>query len=141
MAGRWTLEDIFGHPLSAVGGGFEGLVIGGAAGLGYALSTPRPGGGGMATPRGAGRLRAALVTGVCCAAAGIALTWSGGSLGGDSLVSMTRSFQGSQVDLAPLARLLGETEAGPITRTILSAYEGMLFGAGLVFGLTRRPRV
>jgi len=141
IVGRWTLEDIFGHPLSAVGGGFEGLVIGGAAGLGYALSTPRPGGGGMATPRGAGRLRAALVTGACCAAAGIALTLSGGSLGGDSLVSLARSFHGSQVDLAPLARLLGETEAGPVTRTILSAYEGMLFGAGLVFGLTRRPRV
>ncbi len=141
LVGRWTLEDIFGHPLSAVGGGFEGLIIGAAAGLGYALSTPRPGGGGMATPRGAARGWAALTTGICCALAGILLTWSGGALGGDSLASMARTFQGSQVDLAPLGRLFGETAAGPLTRTILGAYEGMLFGAGLVLGLTRRPRV
>ncbi|MBI3447950.1 MAG: transcriptional regulator [Acidobacteria bacterium] len=141
LIGRATLEGLFGHDLAATGGGFEGLVIGGAAGLGYAISTPRPGGGGMATPRGAGRLRAAAITGACCALGGVALTLAGGHLSGTSLDFMARSFDGSQVGIAPLAHLLGERDVGPWTRTVLAVYEGFLFGAGLVLGLTRRPRL
>ncbi len=137
--GRWTLEGVFGHDLSAVGGGFEGLVIGAAAGLGYALSTPRRGGG-MAAPSGSARLRVVLATAVSCCLACIGLSLSGGRLGGVSLDLMARSFQGSQVGLAPLAHLLGEPELGNRTRTVFAAYEGLLFGAGLVVGLTRRPR-
>jgi hypothetical protein len=53
---------------------------------------------------------------------------------------MAKSFQGSQVGLAPLARLLGEADPGPATRAAVGAYEGFLFGAGLALGLTRRPR-
>ena len=139
LLGRWTLEGVFGHELTAVGGGFEGIVLGAAAGLGYALSTPRPEGG-MATPRGAARLRAGLATGLCCALGAIGLTALGGHLGGVSLDYMARQFQGSQVGLAPLARLFGESDLGPVTRTVLSAYEGMFFGCGLALGLTRRPR-
>ena len=138
LCGRWTLEGLFGHPLSAVGGGVEGLAIGGSAGLGYALSTPRPSGG-MATPRGRARLQAALVTGLCCALGAVLLTAAGGHLGGVSLDHLARSFQGSQAGLLPLARLLGENELGPVTRTVLSVCEGLLFGFGLVLGLTRRP--
>jgi hypothetical protein len=138
LLGRWTLEGLFGHELSAIGGGFEGLAIGAAAGMGYALSTPRAGGG-MAAPRGAARLRVAVLTGICCALACIAVTWAGGNLGGVSLDFLARSFQGSQVGLAPLAHLLGETQPGWTTRTTLAAYEGLLFGFGLALGLTRRP--
>jgi len=138
LLGRWTLEDLFGTPLAAVGGGIEGLVIGAAAGAGYALATPRREGG-MASPRGARRLGAALVTGSCCALAGIFLAWAGAHPGAVSLDFIARSFQGSLITLTPLARLLGENEVGPVTRTTLSAYEGMLFGAGLTLGLTRRP--
>ena len=141
LLGRAALEGVFGHDLAATGGGFEGLVIGGAAGLGYALSTPRPGGGGMATPRGAGRLRAAAVTGLCCAIAAVAVSLAGGHLSGTSLDFMARSFDGSQVGIAPLAHLLGERDVGPRTRTLLAVYEGFLFGAGLILGLTRRPKL
>src|SRR5206468_2623477 len=130
-AGRWTLEDVFGHDLSAVGGGFEGLLLGAMAGLGYALSTPRPGGGGMATPRGWARASAAVVTGLCCALGGIALSLSGHNLGGGSIDIIARTFEGSQVGLAPLARLLGEADFGAVTRASLSAYEGFFFGSGL----------
>jgi hypothetical protein len=138
LIGRLTLEGLFGKDLSPIAGGFEGLVIGGAAGLGYALSTPRAGGG-MATPRGKARLLAALVTGIFCAAAGGLLAWTGSHLGAMSLDFMSQTFPGSQVGLAPLAHLLGEAEPGPVTRTAISAYEGLLFGFGLVLGLTRRP--
>jgi len=137
--GRWALEGLFGHEMSFVGGGYEGLVIGAGAGLGYALATHPPRGG-MATPRGGGRARAALVAGLVNTAAFVTLAHAGGHLGGASLDFMARSFQGSEVGLAPLARLLGEPELGPRTRTALAAYEGLLFGLGLTLGLTRRPR-
>ena len=39
LIGRWTLEGVFGRDLASVGGGLEGLALGAAAGLGYALST------------------------------------------------------------------------------------------------------
>ncbi len=139
VIGRWTLAALFGHDLWMVGGGLEGLGLGAAAGLGYTLATPRPEGG-MAAPRGGERVMAALVAGLCCALAGMALTWAGRSLAGASLNAMARAFQGSQVGLTPLARLLGEREMGPVTRTVMAAYEGLLFGFGLILGLTRRLR-
>lgn len=139
VLGRWTLAGLFGQDLWMVGGGLEGLGLGAAAGLGYALATPRPEGG-MAAPRGGERVMAALVAGLCCALAAIALTWAGRSLAGASLNTMARAFQGSEVGLAPVARLVGEREMGPLTRTVLAAYEGLLFGIGLILGLTRRLR-
>jgi len=138
LVGRWVLEGLFGRELSAVGGGLEGLALGAAAGLGYALATPRHEGG-MATPRGADRVRAAAVTGLSCAAAALVITALGGHLAGTSLNFVARSFQGSQVGLAPLARMLGEPELGPLSRAVIGAYEGAFFGFGLALGLTRRP--
>lgn len=138
--GAWTIEGVFGRDLSPVGGGFEGIVLGGAAGLGYALATRGHAGGGMAAPRGADRLRTAAVTGLACAAGGVLLTWMGSNLGGVSLDLMARTFQGSHVGLAPLARIFGEPDLGPVTRTVLGAYEGFFFGFGLSYGLTHRPR-
>jgi DNA-binding winged helix-turn-helix (wHTH) protein len=139
MVGRWTLEGLFGHVLPDVGGAFEGVGLGAAAGLGYALATPRPEGG-MAAPRGGERLRVALITGLACAVAAVLLTALGADLAGVSLNAVARAFQGSQVQLAPLARLLGEPELGDLTRGVLAAWEGLFFGAGLAWGLTRRPR-
>ena len=135
---RWTLQGLFGHDLSALGGGFEGLAIGAAAGLGYAASTPRAGGG-MASPRGGSRFVTAAVTGGCCAAAAVALTLAGGHLGGVSLDAIARTFSGSGAGLTPLGTLFGEGGLGPRTRGFLAAYEGGLFGFGLALGLTRRP--
>jgi DNA-binding winged helix-turn-helix (wHTH) protein len=140
LVGRWTLEGLFGHVLPDVGGALEGVGLGAAAGLGYALATPRPEGG-MAAPRGADRVRVAFITGLACAVAGVFLTAAlGADLAGVSLNAVARSFQGSQVQLAPLARLLGEPEMGDLTRGVLAAWEGLFFGAGLAWGLTRRPR-
>jgi DNA-binding winged helix-turn-helix (wHTH) protein len=137
--GRLLLADLFGHALPRVGGGLEGVVLGAAAGLGYALATPRPAGG-MATPHGSERGRAALAAALCCAVAALGATVLGGQLTGSSLNALARSFQGSQVTLEPLARRLGEREMGSTTRAVLAIGEGFLFGAGLILGLTRRPR-
>jgi DNA-binding winged helix-turn-helix (wHTH) protein len=136
----WTIEGLFGVELVGVGGGLEGVVIGAAAGLGYALATPRPREGGMASPRGKERVGAVAVTGVSCAVAAVLLTLGGGHLGSLSVDALARAFPGSRVSLAPLARLFGEASFGPVTGALTSAYEGLLFGCGLVLGLTRRPR-
>jgi DNA-binding winged helix-turn-helix (wHTH) protein len=135
LAGRWTVEGLFGRPIPPVGGGIEGLAIGAAAGLAYALSAPPPQGSGLAARA---RLRAAIVTGAAVSLACVAVAALGGRLVGTSLNAIARAFQGSQVGLAPLARLLGEPDLGPLTRAVLGAWEGFLFGAGVVLGFTRR---
>ena len=139
LLGRLVLEGLFGRDLSPLTGAVEGLVLGGAVGLGYGLATPTAEGG-MATPHGLARVRAALLTGLACGLAAGMLGWSGRFLGAMSLDFMAQSFPGSQVGLAPLARLLGEPEPGVVTRVAISAFEGLMFGSGLAAGLTRRPR-
>ena len=139
LLGRLVLEGLFGRDLSPPVGAMEGLVLGGAVGLGYGLATPTAEGG-MATPHGLARIRVALLTGLACALAAGMLGWSGRFLGAMSLDFMAQSFPGSQVGLAPLARLLGEQEPGVVTRAAISTFEGLMFGTGLAAGLTRRPR-
>ena len=139
LVGRLVLEGLFGRDLSPLAGAVEGLVLGGAVGLGYGLATPTAEGG-MATPHGLARVRAALLAGLACALAAGMLGWSGRFLGAMSLDFMAQSFPGSQVGLAPVARLLGEPAPGVVTRVAISAFEGLMFGSGLCAGLTRRPR-
>jgi hypothetical protein len=93
----------------------------------------------MATPSGAARLRAALATGACCALGGALLGALGGRTVSVTLDAIADTYAGSQVGLGPLARILGEQDLRPMTRTITSALEGLLFGFGLAFGLTHRP--
>ena len=138
LLGRLVLEGLFGRDLSPLTGAVEGLVLGGAVGLGYALATATAGGR-TAAPQGRARVRVALVTGLACALAAGMLGWSGRFLGAMSLDFMAQSFPGSQVGLAPLARLLGEQEPGLVTRVAIGAFEGLMFGSGLAAGLTRRP--
>jgi DNA-binding winged helix-turn-helix (wHTH) protein len=137
---RAVLAGMFGRDVTSIGGAVEGLVLGAAAGLAYGLSTAPLPGGGLAGPRGGARARTALITGAACAAAGMLLTVADGHLVGSSLDAMAAAFDGSDVGLAPLARLLGEQELRPVTRALIGAFEGLLFGAALAFGLTHRPR-
>jgi hypothetical protein len=136
--GAALLASLFGSDFSAVAGASEGVVIGGAAGLGYALATPRPDGG-MASPRGRERWRVAACTGLACGLATALLGSTGHFLGAMSLDLLTQRFPGSQVGLAPLGRLLGETPPGALTAIAVSAWEGLWFGAGVAAGLTHRP--
>jgi DNA-binding winged helix-turn-helix (wHTH) protein len=133
---RWTLAALVGVHLN-VGGGIEGVAIGGAAGLGYALSTAFAEGG-LAAPRGWRRIATAAVVGLACAAASFALALSGRALVGGTLHLIAEGSQGSQALLTPLGRLVGEPEFGPVSAAILGLGEGLLFGAGLAYGLTRR---
>lgn len=138
LLGRWFLAALFGMHVP-VGGALEGLLIGAAAGLGYALATRRVEGG-MAAPRGRRRLQTALVTAALCGVATLAVTTQGRPLVGGTIHAIAREAQGSQVSLAPLGRLLGEPDFGPISQAIIGFGEAALFGLGLTFGLTRRPK-
>ena len=134
---RWGLAALVGLELE-IGGGLEGVVIGGAAGAGYAIAT-RDAEGEMAAPRGRRRLRAALITAAICGLAGVALTLAGHPLVGGTIHAIADAADGSRATLAPLGRLIGEPDFGPLSRGILAFGEGAVFGLGLAYGLMRRP--
>lgn len=134
---RWGLGALVGLDLE-LGGTMEGLVIGAAAGTGYAIAT-RGAEGEMAAPRGRRRLRAALITAAICGLAGLALTIAGYPLVGGTIHAIADAAEGSRATLEPLGRLIGEPDFGPISRGIIAFGEGAVFGLGLAYGLMRRP--
>lgn len=133
--GRWSLAALVGLRID-IGGGLEGLVIGGAAGVGYAIAT-RGAKGELAAPRGCRRLQAAALTGVCCGLGALALTFAGRPLVGGTIHAIAHAAHGSQATLTPLGRLVGEPDFGPVSQALIGAGEGTLFGFGLAFGLMR----
>jgi hypothetical protein len=135
---RWGLAALVGLDLD-IGGGLEGVAIGGGAGLGFAIAT-RSAGDGSAEARGQKRLRAALTTAVTCGMAGLALTFAGRPLAGGTINAIAVAAEGSRATLAPLGRLIGEPDFGPLSRTIAACGECAAFGLGLAWGLLRRPR-
>ena len=134
--GRWTLAALVGIHLNT-GGGVEGVVIGGAAGLGYSLATSRA--EGLAAPRGRRRLGVAAATAAACGLAALGLTLAGWPLVGGTIHAIAQASAGSQAALTSLARLVGEPDFGPLTAAVIGTGEGALFGFGLALGLTRRP--
>ena len=137
---RAILAGLVGARDIDVPGFFDGLVIGGAVGIGYAIATPQPPGGGIAAPRGARRIAVAAITGIVTAVAGTALTIGGHALVGGLVNEIARSSPDAQLVLAPLGQLIGEPDFGPATRVVLSACEGGVFGAAVAWGLTIRPK-
>ena len=137
---RAILAGLVGARDIDVPGFFDGLVIGGAVGIGYAIATPQPPGGGIAAPRGGRRIAVAAITGIVTAVAGTALTFGGHALVGGLVNEIARSSPDAQLVLAPLGQLIGEPDFGPATRVVLSACEGGVFGAAVAWGLTIRPK-
>jgi DNA-binding winged helix-turn-helix (wHTH) protein len=135
---RALLEGLVGVHLNYTGGAFDGLVLGAAAGAGYGLATRQPPGGGLAAPTGPARLKAVALTGACCAATAAALALAGRLMVGGLIHDIARTSRDAELVLAPLGHLIGEPGFGPMTRAILSAFEGGMFGCALTFGLTRR---
>ena len=132
------LEGLVGVHLLYRGGALDGLVLGAAAGAGYGLATRQPPGGGLAAPSGWARLKAAVLVGCGCAVAAAALALAGRLLVGGLVHEIARTSRDAQLVLAPLGHLIGEPDFGPMTRTILGAFEGGTFGFALTLGLTRR---
>jgi hypothetical protein len=140
VATRWTLRGLFGLELAEIGGPIEGLVLGAAAGLGYALTTQRPGGGGMATPSGSARARTVLAVGISTAVAGLILSITGHPMVGGLINEIAQASGGSQLTRTPLADLYNDPSFESGTKTLLAIFESGLFGLGFAAGFTRRPR-
>jgi DNA-binding winged helix-turn-helix (wHTH) protein len=123
---RWSLSALMGLDV-AVGGGLEGVAIGAAAGAGYALAarTESPG-------------RAVAITALLCGLAGLALMLGGRPLVGGTIHTIAIAADGSRAILAPLGRLIGEPDFGPVSQSILAFGEAAVFGLGLAFGLRSR---
>jgi hypothetical protein len=136
---RALLEGLLGVRPPTVPGLIDGLVIGGAAGIGYATATRQPPGGGIAAPIGRRRLAVAATVGGFTAVGATALALSGRAMIGGLVNEIARSSPDAQLVLAPLGRLIGEPDFGPLTRTLLAAFEGGIFGLALGWGLTSRP--
>ena len=134
--GRWTLAALVGVNVD-VGGGLEGLAIGGAAGLGYSLATSHS--EGLAAPRGRRRLGVAAATAAACGLAALALALAGRPLVGGTIHYIADASVGSQASLTSLGRFIGESDFGPLTAALIATGEGALFGLGLALGLTHRP--
>lgn len=135
---RWALAALVGVHVD-VGGGLEGILIGVAAGIGFAAatrSTPDV----LWVPRGGTRLPTVLAIAFCCGVAGLALTLTGRPLVGGTIHRIADTAHGSSATLAPLGRLIGEPDFGPVSSGILAFGEAAVFGCGLAFGLVRRPR-
>ncbi len=123
---RWSLASLMGLDV-AVGGGLEGVVIGAASGAGYAITT-----------RSQSRTGALVVTAVLCGLAGLALMLGGRPLVGGTIHTIAIAADGSRAILAPLGRLIGEPDFGPVSQNILAFGEAAVFGLGLTFGLRSR---
>jgi DNA-binding winged helix-turn-helix (wHTH) protein len=140
VATRWTLRGLFGLELAQIGGPIEGLILGAAAGLGYAATTRRPGGGGMAAPAGFARARTMLAVGIATAAAGLILSLTGHPMVGGLINEIAQASGGSQLIRTPLADLYNEPSFGGGTKILLAIFESGMFGVGFAAGFTRRPR-
>jgi hypothetical protein len=134
--GRWSLEVLVGVSIP-IGGGLDGLIIGGAASLGYALAVG-PTHGAIPAPRGRSRIRVAVITAVACALAALAVSLTGRPLVGGTVHAIAQAAAGGAGLLGPLGRLIGEPGFGPITAALIATGEGAAFGLGLALGLTRR---
>ncbi|MEO8358832.1 MAG: winged helix-turn-helix domain-containing protein [Vicinamibacteria bacterium] len=136
-----TVGEVFSallnRSLNTVGGGYEGVWIGVFAGFGYGLATK---GQVLAAPRSRARLRVVAITALSCSAGAMLGSLFGAHFTAASIDVITGAIQDSDLSLSPLGRWMGESAFGAASRAALSACEGLFFGAGLVYGLTRRPQ-
>lgn len=124
LLGLDAFSVLLGRAPAAIAGGFEGLLLGGAVGLGMHLSLRRrlgwPSVGGAAAAGGL---------------AGAILPLLGGRLMGASLDSLAAAFPGSPLNIDRLGRLLGEDHFGLASQIAFGGLEGLLFGGGIALAV------
>lgn len=124
LLGLDAFNLLFGRAPGEITGAPEGLLIGGAVGIGAWLA------GREGVPR---LRRGATVAALAGAVAGAVVPLTGGRLMGGSLDLLANSFADSRLRLDQLGSLFGESGFGPVTQVVTGALEGALF-AGCVVG-------
>jgi DNA-binding winged helix-turn-helix (wHTH) protein len=124
LLGIDAFSVLLGKAPVGLAGGFEGLVLGGAIGLGSHLS--------IARVRSWPSISGAALTG---AIAGAILPLMGGKLMGSSLDALNEAFPESPLNIDSLGYWFGEDHFGLISQTVFGAFEGFLLGAGITFAI------
>jgi DNA-binding winged helix-turn-helix (wHTH) protein len=114
---------LLGRSPGDVTGAPEGLLLGGAVGLGGWLA-----GGGEPRLR-----RSVAVAALCGSAAGLLVPLAGGRMMGGSLDLLARAFPESRLRLDSVGALFGESGFGTASQLVTGALEGALF-AGCIVG-------
>jgi len=112
---------LFGRSPAGMTGALEGLLLGGAVGVGAWLAL-----------RTARLRRGMLSAGLAGALAGTLIPVLGGRLMGGSLDLLSQTFPDSRLRLDQIGRLLGESRFGPLSQIVTGALEGALFSACVV---------
>ena len=124
LLGLDAFNLLFGQSPGEITGGPEGLLLGGAVGLGAWL-------GSLAA--GAPSLRRGMAAaGLAGGAAGALIPLLGGRLMAGSLDLLARRFPDSRLRLDPIGGLFGESGFGPVSQVVTGGLEGMLFSACVV---------
>ena len=115
---------LFGQSPGDITGAPEGALLGAAVGLGAWLGSRAP-----------GRLslrRGMATAGVAGGVVGAVIPLLGGRLMAGSLDQVAARFPDSRLRLDQIGTLFGETDFGPVSQSVTSGLEGMLFSACVV---------
>lgn len=126
LIGVDILRTLFGQKLINITGALEGTILGFCLSLGLTISENF-----YPNKRLAKILTAALFSTI----GAIALSLFEGNLFSGSIAAIARSFDKSQINLEPLASMLGEVHFGLASRLVLSSIEGFLFGGLFTAGM------
>ena len=124
LLGLDAFNLLLGRAPGDITGAAEGVVLGGAVGLGTWLGS-----------RGAGPLplrRSVALAAFVGGAAGVLIPLLGGRLMGGSLDLLARHFPDSRLRLDQVGGLFGESGFGPISQIVTGGMEGALFGGCIV---------
>ncbi len=113
------LRTLFGQELINITGALEGAILGFCLSLGLTIAE-------SFYPQR--RLSKIFTVAIFTTIGAIALSLFKGNLFSGSIAAISRAFSDSQINLEPLAFLLGEIHFGTLSRIVLSSIEGFLFG-------------
>ena len=124
-----SFRILFGQSPGDITGALEGLILGGAVGLGAWISTRS-----TSLPRGVAMAAA------CGAAGGLLIALFGRPLMAGSLARLAEHLPSSRLSLDAIANLVGEDRFGPLASAATATLEGALFASAIVFAMRLMER-
>jgi DNA-binding winged helix-turn-helix (wHTH) protein len=122
LLGLDAFNLLLGRSPGEITGAIEGLLLGGAVGIG----------GWLASRPGWSLRRSVAAAGLTGAAAGLLISLLGGRLMGGSLDLLAETFPDSRLRIDPIGAMFGESGFGPVSQVATGAMEGALFAACVV---------
>jgi DNA-binding winged helix-turn-helix (wHTH) protein len=124
-----SFRILFGQSPGDITGALEGLILGGAVGLGAWVAA-----------RSTSLRRAAAVAAACGAAGGLLIALLGRPLMAGSLARLAQHLPSSRLSLDAIANLVGEGRFGPLAGAATATLEGALFAAAIVLAMRLMER-